>query len=141
MTSTPFSELTDLCRALEATTKRKEKIRLLSVFLKRLEEGEVSQAVLLIVGSIFPEFNSRTLDVGWSTMRSVLEGRKQTTLLGGHLTIGTVHETLRRIAETTGSGSRRLKSSLLEGLISRVDSGEVDILVRIIFWEMRIGVN
>jgi DNA ligase-1 len=139
--STPFSELADLCRTLEATTKRKEKIRLLSVFLKRLEEGEVSQAVLLIVGSIFPEFDSRTLDVGWSTMKSVLEGRKQTTLLGGPLTIGTLHETLSRIAETTGSGSRRLKSSLLEGLISRADSGEVDILVRIIFGEMRIGVN
>ena len=74
-------------------------------------------------------------------MKSVLEGRKQTTLLGGPLTIGTLHETLSRIAETTGSGSRRLKSSLLEGLISRADSGEVDILVRIIFGEMRIGVN
>ena len=95
----------------------------------------------MIVGSIFPEFDSRTLEVGWSTMRGVLEGRKQTTLLGGPLTIDAVHETLSRIAETMGPGSRRLKSSLLEGLISRADPGEVDILVRIIFGEMRIGVN
>jgi DNA ligase-1 len=141
VTLTLFSALANLCRALEATTKRKEKLRLLSAFLKNLEESEVSQAVLLIVGSIFPEFDSRTLEIGWSTMRGVLEGRKQTTLLGGPLTISAVHETLGRIAEMTGQGSRRLKSSLLEGLIARATPGEVDILVRIIFGEMRIGVN
>ncbi|NQT07812.1 hypothetical protein HQ586_01935, partial [Candidatus Bathyarchaeota archaeon] len=55
MPQTPFSDLADLCRALEATTKKKEKARLLSEFLRGLEPSEVSPAALMVVGSIFPE--------------------------------------------------------------------------------------
>ncbi len=138
---TPFSKLAGLCMELEATTKRKEKTRLLAEFLGGLEPGEVAPAVLLIIGQVFPEFDSRTLEVGWRTMRGVLEGGRQTTLFEEPLTIGRVNETLARIAEASGPGSRRVKSGLLEGLISRADPAEVEVLVRIIFGEMRIGVN
>jgi DNA ligase-1 len=139
--ATPFSKLASLCRALEATTKRKEKTRLLSEFLRGLKPDEVAPAVLLVVGSVFPEFDPRTLEVGWRTMKGVLEGGRQTTLLSEPLTIGSVHRTLERIAEASGSSSRRVKSGLLEGLISRADPSEVEVLVRIVFGEMRIGVN
>lgn len=137
----PFSTLAGLCKTLEATTKRKEKSRMLAEFLRGLELDEVAPAVLLVVGSIFPEFDPRALEVGWRTMRGVLDGGKQTTLLNESLTISAVHETLSSIAQTSGQGSRRLKSNLLEGLISRADPVEVEVLVRIIFREMRIGVN
>jgi len=73
MAGTPFSSLAELCRSLEATTKRNEKSRLIAEFLKALEPKEVAPAVLLIVGQVFPEFDSRTLEVGWRTMRRVLE--------------------------------------------------------------------
>jgi DNA ligase-1 len=138
---TPFSELAKLCRALEATTKRKEKTRLLAEFLNGLRPDEVAPAALMVVGSIFPEFDPRTLEVGWRTMKGVLEGGRQTTLFDETLTIGRVHETLVKIAEASGPGSRRVKGGLLEGLISRADPAEVEVLVRIIFGEMRIGVN
>jgi DNA ligase-1 len=138
---TPFTALAELCRALEATTKRKEKTGLLSGFLRGLELLEVSPAVLMVVGSIFPEFDPRTLEVGWRTMRNVLEGGRQTTLFDEPLTIVYVHDTLTRIAEASGTGSRRVKASLLEGLIARADPSEVEVLVRIIFGEMRIGVS
>ena len=141
MPQTPFSDLASLCRALEATTKRKEKTGLLSEFLRGLEPSEVSPAALMIVGSIFPEFDPRTLEVGWRTMRNVLDGGRQTTLFGEPLTIGRVHDTLTKIAEASGVGSRRVKASLLEGLIARADPSEVEVLVRIIFGEMRIGVS
>ncbi|MCW4036895.1 MAG: ATP-dependent DNA ligase [Candidatus Bathyarchaeota archaeon] len=126
---------------MEATTKRKEKTRLLAGFLGVLEPDEVAPAVLLIVGQVFPEFDPRTLEVGWRTMRRVLEGGRQTTLFEEPLTIGRVHGILARIAEASGPGSRRVKGGLLEGLISRADTSEVEVLVRIIFGEMRIGVN
>lgn len=141
MTPTPFSELAKLCKALEATSKRKEKTSLIAEFLRVLEPDEVAPAVLLVVGSIFPEFDPRTLEVGWRTMKGVLEGGKQTTLFDEPLTIGRVHDTLSGIAEASGPGSRRIKSGLLEGLISRAGLEEVEVLVRIIFGEMRIGVN
>ncbi|KON30271.1 hypothetical protein AC482_04335 [miscellaneous Crenarchaeota group-15 archaeon DG-45] len=136
-----FSELAELCGALGGTTKRKEKTRMLAGFLHRLEPEEIPSAILLIVGSVFPEFDPRALEVGWRTMRRVLEGGRQTTLIDEPLTITRVHRTLEEIAEATGPGSRRRKESLLEGLISRADPGEVEVLVRIVFGEMRIGVS
>ncbi len=141
MTPTPFSELAALCRALEATPKRKEKTRLLAEFLKGLEPGEVSPSVLLVVGSVFPEFDSRALEVGWRTVKGALEGSKQTTLFSEPLTVMRVYETLERIAEAGGPGSRRVKTGILQGLLNEADAGEVEVLVRIIFGEMRIGVN
>ena len=141
MAPTPFSELAALCRALEATRKRKEKTRLLAEFLEGLEPGEASPAVLLVVGSVFPEFDSRVLEVGWRTVRGALEGSKQSTLFSEPLTVMRVYETLERIAEAEGSGSRRVKTGLLRGLLNEADAGEVEVLVRIIFGEMRIGVN
>ncbi|MDP2901352.1 MAG: hypothetical protein Q8O47_10340, partial [Candidatus Bathyarchaeota archaeon] len=139
--STPFSKLAELCKALEATTKRTEKTRLISEFLRRLEPVEIAPAVLLVVGQVFPEFDPRTLEVGWSTMKRVLEKGRQTTLLRDRLSIARVHGTLSEIALTKGSSSRKLKERLLVGLISDAAQEEVEILVRIIFGEMRIGVN
>jgi len=141
LSPTLFSDLAKLCGALGATAKRKEKARLLAEFLRRLEPEEVDSAVLLITGSIFPEFDPRTLEVGWRTLRRVLEGGRQTTLVEEPLTIGRVHRTLEEIAEATGPGSRRRKEGLLEGLISRAGPMEAEMLVRIVFGEMRIGVS
>jgi DNA ligase-1 len=141
MALTPFSELASLSRSLEATPKRKEKTRLLAEFLRGLEPREVSPAVLLVVGSVFPEFDSRSLEVGWRTVKGALEGSKQTTLFSEPLTVMRVYETLERIAEAGGPGSRRVKTGLLHGLLNEADTGEAEVLVRIIFGEMRIGVN
>jgi DNA ligase-1 len=138
---TGFGELAALCRELEATSKRKEKTALIAGFLRRLKPGEVAPAVLLLAGTVFPEFDPRSLDVGWSTVRDVLEGGGQTTLFRERLTIRKVHETLSRVAEASGPGSRRLKEQLIEGLLTSADEDEKDILVRIIFGEMRIGAS
>ncbi len=97
--------------------------------------------MLLVVGSVFPEFDPRTLEVGWRTMKGALEGGRQTTLFAEPLTIETVHRTMERIAKASGPGSRRVKTGLLEGLVSRANPAEVEVLVRIVFGEMRIGVN
>jgi DNA ligase-1 len=138
---TPFTRLAELCKALEATTKRTEKTRLISKFLRGLEPDEIAPAVLLIVGQIFPEFDPRTLEIGWSTMKRVLEKGKQTTLLRNQLSIRRVYSILSEIAMTQGSRSRKLKERFLVGLISDASRDEVEILVRIIFGEMRIGVS
>ena len=141
MTGTPFSELAELCRSLEATSKRKEKTRLLSEFLRGLEPDEVSPATLLIVGTVFPEFDPRSLEIGWKTLRKIINGSGQTSLFRQQLTIQRVHQILSEIAVQTGQGSRKLKEQLLEGLITDAGKNESEILVRIIFGEMRIGVS
>jgi DNA ligase-1 len=141
MPETPFKRLADLARSLESTSSRKEKTALISGFLRGLNPGEVGPAVLLLVGTVFPEFDPRSLDVGWRTVKRVIEGGGQTTLFRKGLTVGQVHGTLSDVARRAGAGSRRAKEQLIEGLLTSADREEAEVLVRIIFGEMRIGVN
>ena len=141
MTATPFRRLADLAVSLESTAARKEKTALISGFLRAVEHGEVGPAVLLLVGAIFPEFDPRSLDVGWKTVKRVLDGGGQTTLFRERLTVLQVHGILSDVARSSGQGSRRLKEQLIEGLLTSADRREADVLIRIIFGEMRIGVN
>jgi len=141
MTETPFKKLAMLCKELESTTKRKEKTALISEFLKTIGRDEIKPAILLTIGAIFPEFSDKTLDVGWRTLRRVMDRGGQTTLFRHQLSIGDVYEILQEIAEATGEGSRKQKEQLLERMFAQTEPLESEILARIIFGEMRIGVN
>jgi DNA ligase-1 len=141
MTETPFKKLALLCKDLESTTKRKEKTALISAFLKTLNRDEVKPAILLTIGAVFPETSDKTLDVGWRTLQSVMDRGGQTTLFRHQLTIGDVYNTLQDIAGASGEGSGRHKEQLLERLFAQTEPLESEILARIIFGEMRIGVN
>jgi len=138
---TLFIRLATLCKNLEATPKRKEKTRLISETLQQFEPDEISPTVLMLAGSIFPENDDRTLDVGWGTLKPILNKKGQTTLFQTPLTISDVHLTFNKIAKTTGTGSKKIKQNLLEGLLNRMDPEEADYFIRMIFGEMRIGVN
>jgi len=138
---TRFSELVELCKALESTTKRTEKRQLIASFLRQVRPEEVSPAVLLITGSLFPEVDeSHVLEIGGATLGKVIRGEGQTTLLKKPITVLEVHRVLEEVAEASGKGSRRRKESLLEGLFTRLSSTEKEFLVRFIFGEPRIGV-
>lgn len=141
MSETLFKSLVQLCGELESTTKRKEKTALISAFLKTLSRDEVKPAILLTIGAVFPETSDKTLDVGWRTLKRVMDKGGQTTLFRQQLTIKRVYDTLQGIAGASGKGSRRHKEQLLERMFAQTDPEEAEILTRIIFGEMRIGVN
>src|SRR5512137_2540519 len=88
-----FYSLVQVCKSVESTTKRTEKTKLIGEYLKKLDEDEIAPTVLLLIGQVFPEFDSRTLQIGWSTMKRVISGGKQTTLLKEKLTIKRVYNT------------------------------------------------
>jgi len=139
---TPFLELANLCAELEKTTKKKEKSHLISGFLRRLREEEIAPAVFLIVGTVFPESDQRVLEVGGRTLWKIEEeGGKQAPLVQRPLTILQVHKYFEEIAAASGKGSRKRKESLLESLFSQASPTEAEYLTRILFGEMRIGVN
>ena len=138
---TPFRALALLCKDLEATTKRKEKTALIGAFLKQLSRDEIKPAILLTIGAVFPETSDKTLDVGWRTLKRVIDRGGQTTLFRHQLTIKEVYDTLQEIAVASGEGSRRHKEQLLERMFAQTEPVEAEILARIIFGEMRIGVN
>ena len=110
---TPFKTISTLCRNLEATTKRKEKTSLISATLQQLDPDEISPAVLMLSGSIFPESDQRKLDVGWRTLKPIMDRRGQTTLFNTPLKIINVHNTFDKIANTTGPGSKKAKQNHL----------------------------
>ena len=138
---TPFAALARLARNLEATSKRLEKRALLAEFLRSLRREEIAPAVHLVVGRIFAEADARALNVGWATLRRALEGKRQTTLVAEPLTVLETSRAFAAIAAAHGADSVRERRRLLESLLGRVDPADRDILLRIVFGEMRIGVN
>jgi len=138
---THFSELANLCQALEKTTKRKEKTRLLSTFLLGLEEEEVVPAAYLVVGRVFPEADPKVLEVGWSTVSRVRRGIGQAALVREPLTILRVYRYFEEIASASGKGSRKKKEYLLAGLFNEASPLEAEYIMRILSGEMRIGVS
>jgi DNA ligase-1 len=137
---TSFLELAQACEALASTTKKLEKIGILSKFLRGLEEEEISPAVLLIVGAIFPEAESKALEIGWRTISKVVE-EGQTTLLTKPLAILDVRDYFEKIASARGRDSRRKKEKLLRSLLSQASELERKYILKSIFGEMRIGVS
>ncbi len=137
---TPFLELAQLCQRVEATTKRNEKIALISDFLRTLNPGEVANATLFLAGKAFPESDPRVLEISYATISDAGRNLGQTRLTEHSLMIVDVYSTLDKIADASGAKSRDRKMSLLQTLLSQATSVEVEFLTRMMLGEMRIGV-
>jgi DNA ligase-1 len=167
---TPFASLAQLGEQLEQTTKRLELAGLLADFLKGLAPEEIPPAVRMTLGQVFPEWDSRALNVSWKAVMEVVDelsdappalkdelsaqavdggqyvylllerARRQAPALPP-LTILEVYHTFEEIAATSGSGSRTRKEALVKGLLRRASAVEAKMLTKVIYQEMRHGVN
>lgn len=138
---TLFIELAKLCEELSTTSKRLEKVRMIGEFLKRLRKNEISPAVLLIIGEVFPETYSKTLEIGYATISRILESPSQKPLFRRPLTILNVMEYFEKIASTSGRMSRKNKELILRSLLEGASELEVKYIVKNIFGEMQHGVR
>jgi len=136
---TSFNRFTEVCKALESTTKRTEKVAYLVEFLKSLSREEITPAVSFIVGRPFPESDERVLDIGGQTLWKINRGSGQSALISKPVTILEVYRTFEKIATASGSGSRQRKETLVDTLLSRLPKSDAEYLLRIMFGEMRIG--
>ena len=139
---TSFSKFAEVCRKLESTTKRTEKVAYLVGFLRNLDRDEVAPAVSFTTGRPFPESDERVLDVGGRTIWKIRQSAEltgQSALVQAPVTILEVYRTFEKIANASGSGSRQRKETLLDTLLGRLSRKEADYLMRIVFGEMRIG--
>ncbi|MGA3405282.1 MAG: ATP-dependent DNA ligase [Candidatus Bathyarchaeia archaeon] len=134
---TPFSDFVNVCRQIESTTKRNQKVAVLASFLKSLHPAEIIPAATFFSGHAFPESDERVLDVGGRTIWKMDRKTNQSTLVVQPVALLDVYETFGRIAEA--SGSRQRKEALLETLLGRLGASDAEYLMRIIFGEMRIG--
>src|SRR5437773_11941448 len=117
--STPVLELAQLCRNVEITSKRNEKIGLISAFLKAITQEEVPLATLFLAGKAFPESDPRVLEISYATVSDASKNLGQKRLAEHPLTIGDVYNTLERIAKTSGSKSRDRKMSLVQTILTQ----------------------
>jgi DNA ligase-1 len=136
---TPFSEFANVCRQVESTTKRRQKVAALARFLKSLQSDEIIPGVTFFSGHAFPESDGRVLDVGGRTIWKMDRKSSQSTLVVEPVTLREVYEIFGRIAEASGYRSRQRKEVLVETLLGRLEASDVEYLMRIIFGEMRIG--
>jgi len=70
---TDFQALAELCEKLEATSKRTLMVNLVADFLKHLALDEVDPATSMILGRALPGWDSRTLEVSWTTLSGIIK--------------------------------------------------------------------
>jgi len=131
---TRFDDFVSLCRSLETSPRRLDKLRLVAEFLRAVHDSEVATAVAYLTGRPFPPSDPRVLGV-----RGLPAAGPPTA--EPSLTLGEVAEAFAAVADTTGAGSRRLREERLATLAARATLAEHRVLARIISGEMRTGVS
>jgi len=131
-----------LCRKLEETTKRNEKIRLISEVLRKIRPEDVAYVTLFLAGKAFPEADPRVLEISYSTLSAAGRTMNQALLTENRdsLTIAEIFNALDKLAEVKGSGSKERRLTLLGSLLNRTTPLETEYLSRMLLGEMRIGV-
>jgi DNA ligase-1 len=135
-----FYKLAEVCEAVASTPKKLKKIDIISRFLRSLSEDEIAPAVRIMIGAVFPESESRAMDIGWRTLSRVSD-KAQATLVAKPLSIIDVKEYFEKIASARGRDSRKKKEKLLVSLLNQAGKLEREYIIKSIFGEMRIGVS
>ncbi|MEK6823436.1 MAG: ATP-dependent DNA ligase [Nanoarchaeota archaeon] len=162
-----YQKLAELYKQLESTTKRLEKIKILSEFLKKLSD-ENKEVMYLLVGKIYPEYNEKEIGISnqttikaiskatgtdskrviqeWKKIgdlgevaKKLIHEKKQRTLVSHALTVNKVIENLRKLPELEGKGTVDKKISLITELLTSAEPLEALYLVRTLIGDLRIG--
>ena len=164
-----YKKLAELYEELDSTTKRLEKIKILSKFLEYLPEDE-KDILYLLSGRIYPEYDERKIGISnqlaikaiskatgisekyvikeWKKVGDLgkvaeefTKKKKQSTLHSYVLTIKKVLENLRKLPEAEGKGAVGKKLSLITELLTSASPIESKYLIRTLIGDLRIGVQ
>jgi DNA ligase 1 len=162
-----YQKLAELYEELSGTTKRLEKIKILSKFLKYLSEQD-KEIMYLLLGDIYPEYDERRIGIsnqlaikaiskatGTEPKKIVQEWRKigdlgkvaekfishkkQSTLQSHILTTEKVLTNLRKLPELEGKGTVNKKIALITELLTSASPIEALYLVRTLIGDLRVG--
>ncbi|MBR9702027.1 ATP-dependent DNA ligase [Candidatus Pacearchaeota archaeon] len=164
-----YKKLAQLYEDLSSTTKRLEKIEILSKFLKFLPK-EDRDVMYLLEGMIYPEYDDRKIGISnqlaikaiskatgispdkvtkeWKTIgdlgevaKKLFQNKKQSTLHSYILTTEKVIENLRKLPELVGKGTVNKKLALITELMTSASPIEAQYLTRTVIGDLRIGVQ
>lgn len=164
-----YQQLAEFYEEASSTTKRLEKIEILSKFLKHLSEKD-RDVMYLLLGDIYPEYDERRIGISnqlalkaiskstgagekqvikeWKEIgdlgkvAEVLTAKKkQSTLHRAVLTTEKVIENLRKLPELEGKGTVAKKLALITELLTSANPVEALYLVRTLIGDLRIGIK
>jgi len=165
-----YSELADFYERLENTQSKLEKADILAELFLKCGKDELSKAVFLARGRVFPAYSEEVIGIADQLMIKAIaratgfsvgdveekfkdfgdlglassyfvERRKQTTLLTRKLTVEKVFENLRELPEITGFRSQEKKMDLISELFASAEPKEAVYIVGTVLEELRIGVR
>jgi len=164
-----YAVIADAYEKIEATTKRLEMTDLLVDLLKNTPKNVIAKVVYLTQGKIYPDFVGLEIgvaeklaikalarasgrkqseiedelrksgDIGIAAQK-ILAKKQQSTFFKKRLTAERVHETLDKMAKTTGSGAVGSKMALLAGLLSDASPKEAKYIMRTVTGNLRLGI-
>jgi DNA ligase-1 len=126
--------LAALCKDLDATSRRLDKVRLVAEFLRALDADEVAAAVAYLTGRPFSASDARVLGARGLPVAGPAAAEPS-------LTLADVAEAFAAVAGARGAGSRTVREERLAGLTARATEDERALLWRIITNQMRTGVS
>jgi len=164
-----YLKLAELYRDISSTTKRLEKIDILSKFLKKLNQKD-HEVLYLLLGDIYPEYDERKIGIStqlaikaisnstgtdasgvtkeWKALgdlgkvaEKLSQKRKQATLHKHILTIEKVLTNLRKLPELEGKGTVNKKLALITELLTSASPLESIYLIRTLIGDLRIGLK
>ncbi len=165
-----YKTLAELYESLSATTKRLEKIKILSEFLKKLSEQD-RDLMYLLLGEIHPSYSEKKIGISnqlaikaiskatgmgekrvvqeWKKIgdlgkvaEKLAEHKKQTTLHSmASLTAKKVIDSLRKLPELEGKGTVGKKISIITELLASASPIEALYLIRTLVGDLRIGIQ
>ena len=164
-----YKKLAEVYEALGGTTKRLEKIDILSKFLKQLDESD-RDILYLLLGDIYPEYDERKIGISNQlTIKAISKAtgideknvinkwkeigdlgkvaevlilkKSQSTLHKYVLTTEKVLENLRKLPGLEGKGTVGKKISLITELLTSASPVEALYLTRTLIGDLRIGVK
>ncbi|MGV8172319.1 MAG: ATP-dependent DNA ligase, partial [Candidatus Woesearchaeota archaeon] len=162
--------LTELYEKLEATSKRLEKTRILSEFLRDCPKKEIDRIMLLAQGLVFPRTDERKIGVAsklivkalniatgieaedieksWKktgdlglTAEELIKRKKQHTLFSSELTVEKVFKNIQKLAIIEGIGSTDTKLKTIAELLTSAKPKESRYIVRTVLEDLRVGLG
>jgi DNA ligase-1 len=151
------------CDAVAATTKKTEKIRLVSGLLQTLPLDDAARAAIFLTGRPFPRWEERVLGIGGALLARLvgeLSGKGREAMSGVYRKHGDLGDTAEEIlAERTGAPGVSLseaasafselaaargpseKSDVLRKLLAKARPAEVKYIIKIVTGDLRIGLR
>lgn len=164
-----YENLANIYSKLEKTTKRLEKIEIISEFLKKTNENDLTKVINLLQGKVYADWENLKLGVSerlilkvinqstgismekvemlWKkkgdlgkVAEELMKDKPQRTLAAKKLTLDKVYENLRKLSSLEGEGTIGRKVSLVSELLGNANSLEARHIVNTVIGDLRVGV-